>query len=183
VGSTARREWPDPREAPGNEIVRLLAVRVREKDGRIAEAVDIRRPVALEMDYEVLQGGTVLVPNFHFYNEEGICVFIANDLDPSWRRRPKAPGWYRTRAWIPGNFLSEGTLIVWAALSTLDPVHVHALERDAVAFQVVDGLHGDSARGDYAGPYPGVVRPLLHWETETEVGAGEARPDPGGAAS
>ena len=35
----------------------------------------------------------------------------------------------------------------------------------AVAFTVVDGLTGDSARGDFAGLLPGVVRPLLRWTT------------------
>ena len=39
-------------------------------------------------------------------------------------------------------------------------------QRDAVGFQVIDSLDGDSARGDYAGPIPGVVRPILHWTTE-----------------
>ena len=48
----------------------------------------------------------------------------------------------------------------------LDPVVVHFYERDAVAFQVIDSLDGDSVRGDYAGPYPGVVRPELRWTTE-----------------
>ena len=45
----------------------------------------------------------------------------------------------------------------------MDPVTIHFFERDAVAFQVIDKLEGDSARGDYAGPYPGVVRPMLKW--------------------
>jgi lipopolysaccharide transport system ATP-binding protein len=66
-------------------------------------------------------------------------------------------------AWIPGNFLAEGTLIVGAAISTQDPVVIHLWERDAVAFQIIDSLDGDSARGDYGGPMPGVVRPLLSW--------------------
>jgi len=47
----------------------------------------------------------------------------------------------------------------------MDPVVIHFYERDAVAFQVIDSLDGDSARGDYAGPFPGVVRPLLKWNT------------------
>jgi lipopolysaccharide transport system ATP-binding protein len=48
----------------------------------------------------------------------------------------------------------------------MDPVHVHFFERDIVAFQVVDSMDGNSARGDYAGPFPGVVRPLLKWTSE-----------------
>ena len=62
--------------------------------------------------------------------------------------------------------LGEGTLIVGVAISTMDPVRIHFYERDAVAFQVVDSLEGDSARGDYAGAIPGVVRPLLKWESQ-----------------
>ena len=45
-------------------------------------------------------------------------------------------------------------------------VAIHFHERDAVAFQVVDSLDGGSARGTYAGPMPGVVRPMLQWETQ-----------------
>jgi len=30
----------------------------------------------------------------------------------------------------------------------------------------VDSFDGDSARGDYMGEYPGVVRPIVDWTTE-----------------
>ena len=67
-------------------------------------------------------------------------------------------------AWIPGNLLSEGSIIVGAALVSFGVPSVrHFYERDVVAFQVIDSLEGDTARGDYGGPIPGVVRPLLHW--------------------
>ena len=166
LGTTAAREWPDLSKAPGNDIVRLRAVRVRTDDGEITDAVDIRRPVGIEMEFEVLKPGHVLVPNYYFANEEGICVFGASDHDPAWHRRPRPEGRFVSTAWIPGNFLAEGSLIVGAAISTMDPVIVHFYERDAVAFQVVDSLDGDTARGDYAGHMPGVVRPLLRWTTQ-----------------
>jgi lipopolysaccharide transport system ATP-binding protein len=59
-------------------------------------------------------------------------------------------------------------VVVSAAISTMDPVVVHFFERDAVAFQVIDSLEGNSARGSFAGPIPGVVRPLLKWTTTFE---------------
>lgn len=166
LGKMSIRQWDDPVRAPGNEIVRLRSVRVCSEDGETIDAADIRKPVGIEMEYEVLRGGHVLVPNFHVYNEEGACVFVAIDTDPEWHRRPKPVGQYATTAWIAGNYLSEGTLVVGAAISTMDPVVVHFFERDAVAFQIVDGTEGDSARGDYAGPMPGVVRPMLPWTTK-----------------
>jgi lipopolysaccharide transport system ATP-binding protein len=165
LGTTAVRQWSDPMKAPGNDIARLLGVRVRTEENETKDAVDIRKPVGIEMEYEILQPGYILAPNFHFFNEDGIYVFVAGDPDPLWRKRPRPSGRYLSTAWIPGNFLSEGTMIVGAALSTPDPVIIHFYERDAVAFQVIDSLDGDSARSDYAGPMPGVVRPLLKWQT------------------
>ena len=172
TGTTAAREWPDINKAPGNDIVRLLAVRVRTEEGEIADAVDIRKPVGIEMEFEVLKPGNLLVPNYHFFNEEGINAFIVGDQDPVWRRQPRPKGRYLSTAWIPGNLLSEGTMIVGAAISTMDPVMVHFFERDAVAFEITDSLDGDSARGDYAGPVPGIVRPLLRWTTKYSSNCG-----------
>jgi lipopolysaccharide transport system ATP-binding protein len=67
--------------------------------------------------------------------------------------------------WIPGNLLSEGTLFVMAEMATINPTIMQFRERDIVAFQVVDSMDGDSARGDMAGQMRGVVRPLLKWTT------------------
>src|SRR5438094_366500 len=47
LGTTAAREWPDPAKAPGGEVARLRAVRVRTEEGRITDVVDIRRPVRI----------------------------------------------------------------------------------------------------------------------------------------
>ena len=168
LGTMAHRLWPDPMTAPGDCVVRLRSVGVVGDDGAFHATADIRRPVVLEMVYDVLQSGYVAVPNFLLYTEEGVCAFVTADTDPEWRRRPKPVGRYVSRVTIPGNFLSEGTLIVDAAISTMDPVTVHAHEREAVAFQVIDSLDGDSMRGDFGGAVPGVVRPRLDWLTNLQ---------------
>jgi lipopolysaccharide transport system ATP-binding protein len=165
LGVTAAREWSEMATAPGDNIVRLRAVRVRALDGQVSESVDIREPVGVEMEYEVLTPGYALVPNYHFYNQEGTCVFIVHDWSPEWRRRPKDPGRYRSTLWVPGNYLAEGSLIVSVCISTYDPVTVHLHERDVVVFQVLDSLDGNSARGDYTGHMAGVVRPQLEVKT------------------
>jgi lipopolysaccharide transport system ATP-binding protein len=174
-GTTCERTWPDPATAPGNGIVRLHAIRVRA-EGEVTETVDIRRPVDLEIEFDVLQAGQVLSPNFHVLNGEGQHVFVALDADPAWRRRPRDRGRYTSTARIPGNLLSEGMLIVDGVVSTLDPAAVHIHERAAVAFHVVDSLDGDSARSDYAGEIPGAVRPLLDWRTEFTPFGDDERP-------
>ena len=165
VGNSAERIWPDVTKAPGSDVIRLRAVRVRGKDGRLAETVDIRESVGLEMEYDVLKSGHIVIPHFGVYNVDGLQVFSAVETDPDWKGRRRPAGRYVTLGRIPGNYLAEGTLIVGAAANTLNPSIMHFWEREAVAFCVIDNFDGDSARGDFPGDLHGVVRPLLKWTT------------------
>jgi lipopolysaccharide transport system ATP-binding protein len=165
LGTMASREWPQLGKAPKGEIARLCAVRVRTDDGICTDKIDIRKPVGIEIEYEVLKPGFKLRSSIGVNNEEGVHVFEAIENNPDWRLRMRDPGRYRVTAWIPGNFLAEGTMIVDVGLGTVQPNILQFIVRQAVAFHVVDSVDGDSARGDYAGPMPGVVRPLLKWDT------------------
>jgi lipopolysaccharide transport system ATP-binding protein len=166
MGTAAVREWPDPARAPSGEVARLRAVRVRTADGRIADTIDIQRPVGIEVEYEVLQPGYVILSYNHLFNKEGTLAFSTHDLDPAWRQRPRPTGRYMSTVWIPGNLLAEGMMFVGSGLVTTDPTSRQFYVPDAVAFQVVDNLDGDTARGDWVGHHPGVVRPLLKWTTQ-----------------
>jgi lipopolysaccharide transport system ATP-binding protein len=150
---------------PGSEHVRLLAARV-SGSGMEGAVVDIRRAVAIEMDFEILSARYPLQPNVHVFNEEGACVFALNPSFMPEHRDQKTPGFYRASVELPGNYLSEGMYSVDLAISTFEPVIVHCHERGALSFQVHDPAEGDSARGTYAGPYPGAVRPALAWRIE-----------------
>jgi lipopolysaccharide transport system ATP-binding protein len=159
--------WEPAASAPGNEVVRLLAARVLTEDGQPAAAVDVRKPVRIEMDYEVLTPGHVLVPNYHFHNDESFCLFVVHDCDPAWRGRPRPVGRYRSAVRVPGNFFNAGKLTVGVAVSTHQPVVVHFYVPEALAFTVQDSAEPDTARGDFhTGPMPGVIRPLLPCSTE-----------------
>lgn len=167
--SGAEKSWETVETAPGNEIARLRRVRVCDETGETVSSVDIRKTFSVEMTYEILQEGKVLIPNIHFYNEQGICLFVSQDLNTEWRSKARPPGIYTSKLLIPGNFLAEGTIFVTAAVTTFQPLEVHFAERDAIAFHVIDNFEGDSTRGDYAGVLPGVVRPQFDWETDFSV--------------
>ncbi len=167
----AEKSWENAADAPGDEITKLRRVRVCDQSGETISTVDIRRPVGVEMTYEVLQAGKILIPNCHFHNEHGACLFISHDWEGGWRTRPRPVGVYRSTVWIPGNFLAEGTIFVTAVATTYEPFEVHFSAGEAIAFSVIDTIEGDSARGDYAGVLPGAVRPILEWQTEIEENA------------
>jgi lipopolysaccharide transport system ATP-binding protein len=143
-GTSAIRTWTNLEKAPGDEIVRLIAVRVRTEDNELQEAVDIRKPVGIEMEYEVLRPDHILVPNYHFFNDEGVYAFIVADSDLDWRNRERPVGTFTSTAWIPGNFLAEGTMIVSVAITNSGTFeHPFLRTAKAVAFQVVDSIAGD----------------------------------------
>lgn len=165
-GTKSERLWPELSEAPGDDISRLRAVRLKTDDGVITDTVDIRKPVGIEMEYELIEAGHVLMAYYHVFNEEGIEIFTSIDSDPAWRKKPRPAGRYASTVWIPGNFFSEGIVYAGAGLYTLNPDQRRFRVDDAVAFHVIDSLEGDSARVDFAGNMAGVIRPLLKWETQ-----------------
>jgi lipopolysaccharide transport system ATP-binding protein len=174
LGTTAAREWSESDKSPSGSVARLRAVRALTEDGEITDAFDIRYPIRLEMEYEVLKPGYMLLPHFVVKTEQGQCAFITVDQDPAWRGRTRPAGRYVSTAWIPGNLLSEGMMFISCYCITLNPDTRQFAERNAIAFHVNDKLDGDSARGDYAKEMGGVVRPLLKWTTRFNPAGSES---------
>ncbi len=163
---STEHEWPDLKKAPGDEVVRLSAIRVRTEEGRVTETVDYRQPVGIEMEYEVLKPGHVLMIIFHVFKVDGLKVFTTIDNDPVWQEKPRPIGRFVSTAWIPGNLLSEGMLFISASIRTLNPDIRRLKVHDAVAFQVIDSISSDSKRAEFIKKRAGVIRPLLKWETQ-----------------
>ena len=166
VGTSALREWSDLHKAPGDDVVKLSAVRICTEDGEPTDAFDIRNAVVVELEYQVFESGHIIHPHFGLLNEDGTTIFVAQDCDREWMGRKRPAGRYVSTAWIPGNLLAEGAFSVWVSIATLEPEVLRADMPDAVLFRVVDCLEAkDTARGAYPNAVPGLVRPLLRWET------------------
>lgn len=166
AGTTGVREWPDISRAPGGKFCRLRKIRARDRDGRTVDTMDIRSGVGIEMEFDLLLPGYHLLPHFYLWNEEGVQILGANDLDPTWRGRRRPAGRYVTTSWIPGNFFVAGTIFVDVAIIAIDPIETQVHEQSVVAFQVIDSMESDTSRGDWAGQVTGVVRPAFEWTTD-----------------
>lgn len=173
-GSSAERVWDSREAAPGDDQVRLRAVRVRDDSGRVTETIDIRRPMSVEIEYWHLGSASIPSASLRFFNEDGVCLFNSNDFtNPAWNGLAGRLGVSRSVCLIPGNFLAEGRINVLAAVASYNPTVVHAMEHDAVSFHVVDNSEGDGVRGEYVNEWPGVVRPMLEWTIEHRGDASE----------
>ena len=166
-GISTHRIWDGTRKAPGNDIVKLREVFVHDADNnkiKNTNEFDITKKIAVTMKYEVLQNDHVFIGAADVFNERGEHVFSSHDVVSPTRNDPKSIGMYYSTMYIPENFLAEGTMTVAVAALHQAPIKVHFYESNCVSFTVIDRINGSSARGEYSGTFPGIVRPKLEWK-------------------
>jgi lipopolysaccharide transport system ATP-binding protein len=60
-------------------------------------------------------------------------------------------------------------ILVGVAIVTHDPFQVHFHERDCIAFNMIDDQINSKTRGEYVGSLPGIIRPLMKWESKYKI--------------
>ena len=157
----AEREWQLIQDAPGDNLVRLLAVRVIQS-GKINAIVDINYSVEIHLEYAVLQEVTNLVTASNIFDSNGNCLFSSAD----WKPNHQMPGKYTKHLTIPAHFLAEGIFSVLVQLVFYEPHIKSVVYPSVVSFESVDSDHALSVRGPYKGLWPGLLRPRLNWSEE-----------------
>jgi len=161
--------WHDPAKAPGNDIVRLHAVRILQDDiaGSTAD-VDISKEVRIQISYWNLQEGAVLYPAIWLRDQIGTCVLSSSHhksislTEDYWYGRPHPMGLFQSVCCIPGNFLNEGLYSI-AAIAGKGISDTQMLEDYVISFHVHDT---GEMRKEFLGGWIGTVRPRLAWHTE-----------------
>lgn len=158
--------WASPDEAPGNERVRIKAVRIVSEDNTTG-VVDISKEFHIEIDYWNLEPNGRRFVAIQLHNSMGICLLTSNNLpsvsltpDP-WYGRSYPHGLFRTSCTIPGNFLNDGPHSISVFINTTVSDNIIAV-RDILPFSVQDtGM----MRKEFTGKWIGAVRPRLAWQT------------------
>jgi lipopolysaccharide transport system ATP-binding protein len=153
-----QRTWDPDNTAPGDMNVRLRRVVARRADDG-TDLITVRTALAIEVHYAVLRPGQDLAVNLFAYNEEGILIF-SSDV----RVGRLTPGKYCSTCQIPGDLLNAGTVSVSVSI-TRDDAFALVEVPEVVAFDVEDSTHG---RGTWYDRWPGVIRPMLNWDTEAD---------------
>lgn len=167
LGLSAERTW-EPESAPGKGIARLLAARLRNRQGVVTDCVDVRESFCIELEIDVLEPGHGILVLNGVQNGDGAQVFSAVDTkNPVLQKKHWSTGRHLVRMWIPGNLLQVDTYTVETFVAAWEPMRIDQVyEKDVLCFHVLDAFADDSSRGNFAGTLPGVVRPLLDWEIE-----------------
>jgi lipopolysaccharide transport system ATP-binding protein len=148
-----------------DEVAELLSGTVRDSNNEPRGRFYVDEEVFVCMKYRIKQEvNAPIVPNFHFYNGQGDCVFTCNAQNV----KPLEAGLYETTCAIPANFLNDGVHFVLIAATTYFPNNfvVNFQYKDALSFEIVDKLHDNPLRYNYAGPMPGYIRPNLKFSIQ-----------------
>lgn len=149
----------DPAEAPGNDVISLRAVRLRNKEGVIASSFDARQPMCVEIEYDVLKSRPLRTA-FRLISAEGTVLFTSTDGDDATTMGVDRPeGRFISRCQIPSRLLKRGQYSI-SVSSSIPMVKVNFSVDNALTFSVdhTDGLIEDNR--------PGVIAPALSWSVE-----------------
>ncbi len=156
--------WSDS-DAPGRDGLKLLAVKLKKVRGDRSSVFEVKDRLVLEIHYKLER------PNMSFrclsvFYTQGIVAFASVEKEERVRDRP---GEYISSVEIPEHLLTEGEYTAGVSIFNTKGIKSHYVkEHDAVQFQVVDKIEGDTARGDYTQNLTGVVRPMLKWSERSK---------------
>jgi homopolymeric O-antigen transport system ATP-binding protein len=155
--------WDDIETAPGNDLARLRRVRVRPESAAAGDALTIKTPFVMEVEYWKLAPASRIQIALHLYTEQDIIAFTTgNGVQVAASDAYTAAGLYRATCHVPGELLNTGRhrLVV---LIVKDRSTVVCRYESAVSFEILDRNAGESGFYDRE---PGVVQPVLNWTTE-----------------
>ena len=159
TGGEAQYEAVDLGDAPGNDIIRLRGVRIRNHLGEVVSSLDARHPAFVEIEHLVLQRRPVRTA-FRLASAEGAVLFTSTDADDEERHgRERNPGLYISRCQIPPRLLKRGVYFLTVS-SSLPMVMVNFVMENIVSFSVdqTDAILDDNRVG--------LVAPALPWTVE-----------------
>jgi lipopolysaccharide transport system ATP-binding protein len=159
--------WNDIETAPGTDV-KARAIRII-CDGEVTSDVRIDREIVVELEYETLKPGVVLIPAIHLRDSHNGYVLVsgnmpsANTMPDPWFGKPHPAGHFRTRCVLPANLLNDVLYSVDVGISNNRQQWMFNLQ-NALSFQVHET--GEMTAELTSGSWVGVVRPKLRWQTE-----------------
>jgi lipopolysaccharide transport system ATP-binding protein len=154
-----RRRWDVPAERPGDDLCRVVEVRVTDEEGRPSTSFFSSRPIKVAIEFDLAHVDPAFVVGFDLITVDGVPVFRSFQTDASTDAMPVLrPGRNAVQCTIPPGLLNSGRYVV--SLRVL--LHwtkwiVH--DSGALYFDVVAD-HGDFMNTEAR---PGPVAPVLPW--------------------
>ena len=164
IENSMDRHYENIDDAPGNDRIRVMRVRVTPSEGDPSMPITMMTPISVEFEYWNLKPSTHLNLSLVILTVEGITVFNTVPVhDHKWLTEPYPQGLFRSVCRIPGYLLNSGTYRVTAYFIE-DQARTLFRMDDALIFDVAEAPEVRGA-ATWFGRWPGVVHPRCEWET------------------
>jgi len=155
-----RRRWDDPELRPGDELLRVVEVKVTDQDGKPSTSFFSSGPINVTIEFDLAEVDPALVVGFDLVTVDGVPVFRSFQTDvPADAMPTLRPGRNAVQCTIPAGLLNAGRFVVnLRILLHFTRWIVH--DTGSLYFDVVAD-HGEmstSAR-------PGSIAPILPWSS------------------
>ena len=159
------RLW-DADEVPASAApFRPIALRLRDRKGKVADTIRSTEPFTIEMEYDLSTPLTGLRVGFYLNTARGEAVLTSFDTDDQQRyekHSSRPSGRFVSSCSIPADYLNSGRYLLGVNASSYR-VRRYFMDEQALAFNV----DSSGAPGmQWIEPRPGVVRPRLEWQIQ-----------------
>jgi len=151
-----------------NHYVTVLSARCSDINNLIKDTFSVTEEIHLNFAYKTKIEGLQFIHGLKVYNEQDINVFNSHDTKTKRNFIRNVNETYFVKCIIPKNLLNEGTYSISFALFLPQPFILYEHKMEILKFKLVDLVDGTSARGDYVGSFPGIVRPILEWSIKNK---------------
>jgi lipopolysaccharide transport system ATP-binding protein len=164
IEENGERVWSDSANAPGDDVVRLLAVRAYNEKGEICREFNLKETFSLEVEFLVIESVRNLYVSIVFFDDFGNRIFAVGDFQAEeWQDKERLKGIHTSRCTIPKDLLNQGNILIQVGITT-EFNTLRLLERDVISLKLIDDYKPGGARGNNTNEWTGgVIRPLLSW--------------------
>jgi len=164
----SEKKWNDVAEAPGNQFVKLMAVRALNEKNEGAFEFAVTESFAIEVEYLVLQENFYDI-HIYFQDDSDNTIFMVTDLqDKTFQTKNREIGIHKSRCYVPSNLMTNGGVSILVGICG-EAFTTHLVEKNVINLSIVDNFEMTGARGIYKRDWPqAAVRPLLEWEFSYE---------------
>ncbi|HEX7903832.1 MAG TPA: ABC transporter ATP-binding protein [Chitinophagaceae bacterium] len=159
----AEKDWEDGIIAYNNQV-RLTKAYLHNENYSILSRFYTTEKIGVTLEYEVLKDEAVFTHGINLFNQENVNIFNSHDVTSLLKDQKRKKGSYKATGWIPGNLLPEGIFMISVALFATHPIDILIHEHEVLSFEIFTDFSKPSARGNYTDKFPGLVRPLIHWD-------------------
>jgi len=159
----AKRVWPYS-DAPGDDHVKLLSIRVLNSKDDSVQTIDIHESVRIEIVYHVKKIHQPPVVIIHFINEQWLHLFSTHDFYPKKASTIKENQEVCKICNVPGNLFNQGRIYIHIEIINHLSKKNHVNLKEAVSFEAIDQRGLEEMEDPFGTQWPGVIRPALTWE-------------------